>query len=85
MTVPMLGEQAWRRTLEVRDRFLAADPDRAPPEDCGVRREIVMSRRRSLLSGVDTASADLPRDSGACPRPARPGRMSPTIRGARAT
>lgn len=52
--------------LEVRDRFLAAaDPDRLPPEDCGVRREIVMSWRRSLLSGVDTASTDLPRDSGA--------------------
>ena len=72
MTVPMLGQQAWRRTLEVRDRFLAAaDPDRLPPEDCGVRREIVMSWRRSLLSGVDTASTDLPRDSGAVP----PGRL----------
>ena len=72
MTVPMLGEQAWRRTLEIRDRFLAAaDPDRLPPEDSGVRREIVMSWRRSLLSGVDTASTDLPRDSGAVP----PGRL----------
>jgi transcriptional regulator of acetoin/glycerol metabolism len=68
----MLGQQAWRRTLEIRDRFLAAaDPDRLPAEDCGVRREIVMSWRRSLLSGVDTASTDLPRDSGAVP----PGRL----------
>jgi hypothetical protein len=59
LPVPMRGQAAWRRTLEVRERFLAAGPDWLPPEDCGVRREIVYSWRRSLLSGVDTASTDL--------------------------
>jgi transcriptional regulator of acetoin/glycerol metabolism len=62
----MRGQRAWRRTLEARERFLA-DPDALPPGDCGVRREIVMSWRRSLLSGVDSASTDLPRDAGAVP------------------
>jgi sigma-54 dependent transcriptional regulator, acetoin dehydrogenase operon transcriptional activator AcoR len=67
----MRGHDAWRRTLEIRERYLAAgDPDRLPPPDCGVRPEIVMSWRRSLLSGVDTAGTDLPRDRGAVP-PAR--------------
>jgi sigma-54 dependent transcriptional regulator, acetoin dehydrogenase operon transcriptional activator AcoR len=64
----MRGREAWRRTLEVKERFLAAgDPDRLPLETCGVRREIVMSWRRSLLSGVDAASTDLPRDTDAVP------------------
>jgi sigma-54 dependent transcriptional regulator, acetoin dehydrogenase operon transcriptional activator AcoR len=64
----MRGREAWRRTHEVRERFLAAgDPDRLPPEDCGVRREIVLSWRRSLLSGVDAASTDLPCDDRAVP------------------
>jgi transcriptional regulator of acetoin/glycerol metabolism len=64
----MRGRAAWRRTLEVKERFLAAgDPDLLPPETCGVRREIVLSWRRSLLSGVDAASTDLPRDEGAVP------------------
>jgi sigma-54 dependent transcriptional regulator, acetoin dehydrogenase operon transcriptional activator AcoR len=67
----MHGHEAWRRTRDIRERYLAAgDPERLPPPDCGVRREIVMSWRRSLLSGVDTAGTDLPRDSGAVP-PAR--------------
>jgi transcriptional regulator of acetoin/glycerol metabolism len=66
----MRGQEAWRRTLEARERFLS-DPDRLPPESCGVRREIVMSWRRSLLSGVDSASTDLPRDKDAAP----PGRL----------
>ena len=89
-TVPMRGQQAWRRTLEVRERFLA-DPGRLPPEDCGVRRDIVMSWRRSLLSGVDTAGTDLPRDTGAVPpdrliRAARPvlDRLAGEIAGAQA-
>ena len=37
--------------------FLAAgDPDRLPPEDCGVRREIVQSWRRSLLSSTQLST-----------------------------
>jgi sigma-54 dependent transcriptional regulator, acetoin dehydrogenase operon transcriptional activator AcoR len=65
---PVRGSQAWRRTLEIRERYLAAgDPDWLPPQDCGVRREIVLSWRRSLLSGVDTSSTDLPRDEDATP------------------
>ena len=69
---PMRGPDAWRRTLEVREHFLAAaDPDWLPPRSCGVRREIVLSWRRSLLSGVDAAATDLPRDEGAVP----PGRL----------
>jgi len=69
---PMRGAEAWRRTLEIRERYLAAgDPDRLPPPDCGVRREIVLSWRRSMLSGVDATSTDLPRDAGAVP----PGRL----------
>ncbi len=64
--VPMIGEEEWRRTLGVRERFLA-DPRHLPPADCGVRCEIIMSWRRSLLSGVDTAATDLPRDCGAVP------------------
>jgi sigma-54 dependent transcriptional regulator, acetoin dehydrogenase operon transcriptional activator AcoR len=69
--IPMHGHEAWRRTRDIRKRYLAAgDPDQLPPPDCGVRREIVMSWRRSLLSGVDTAGTDLPCDSGAVP-PAR--------------
>jgi len=72
MATPMRGQEAWRRTLAVRERFLAAgDPGELPPEDCGVRREILYSWRRSLLSGVDTASTDLPRDPEAVP----PGRL----------
>ena len=68
---PIRGHDAWRRTLEVRERYLAAgDADRLPPPGCGVRREIVMSWRRSMLSGVDTAGTELPRDRGAVP-PAR--------------
>jgi transcriptional regulator of acetoin/glycerol metabolism len=64
----MRGREAWRRTLEVKERFLVAgDPDRLPPPGCGVRREIVLSWRRSLLSGVDAASRDLPRDESAVP------------------
>jgi sigma-54 dependent transcriptional regulator, acetoin dehydrogenase operon transcriptional activator AcoR len=67
-TAPMRGREAWRRTHEVKERFLTAgDPDRLPPEDCGVRREIVLSWRRSLLSGVDAASTDLPCDERAVP------------------
>lgn len=67
-TSPMRGRAAWRRTLAVREGFLTAgDPDRLPPEDCGVRREIVLSWRRSLLSGVDAASTNLPRDDSAVP------------------
>jgi transcriptional regulator of acetoin/glycerol metabolism len=78
MPVPRLyGQAAWMRTLEVRERYLAAgDPDQLPPPDCGVRREIIVSWRRSLLSGVDTASTDLPCDGDAVP----PGRL---IRAAR--
>ena len=68
--VPMSGREAWRRTLAARERFLS-DPDRLPAGSCGVRREIIMSWRRSLLSGVDTASTDLPRDPDAAP----PGRL----------
>jgi sigma-54 dependent transcriptional regulator, acetoin dehydrogenase operon transcriptional activator AcoR len=68
----MRGPDAWRRTLEVKERYLAAgDPDQLPPPDCGVRREIVASWRRSLLSGVDAAGTDLPRDACA----ALPGRL----------
>jgi transcriptional regulator of acetoin/glycerol metabolism len=66
----MQGQEAWRRTLAARERFLA-DPDGLPPGLWGVRREIVMSWRRSLLSGVDTAGTDLPRDTAAVP----PGRL----------
>ncbi len=59
------GRQAWRRTMEVRERFLAAgDPDRLPSAACGVRREIVLSWRRCMLSGVDPAATALPRDEG---------------------
>jgi transcriptional regulator of acetoin/glycerol metabolism len=66
-TVPA-GREAWRRTLQVRERFLAAgDPGRLPSMTCGVRREIVLSWRRSLLSGVDPAGTDLPRDEAAAP------------------
>jgi transcriptional regulator of acetoin/glycerol metabolism len=68
--VPMRGQEAWRRTLDARERFLA-DPDGLPPGLWGVRREIVLSWRRSLLSGVDTTSTDLPRDTAAVP----PGRL----------
>src|SRR5579862_1660283 len=68
--VPMNGREAWRRTLAARERFLS-DPDRLLAGSCGVRREIIMSWRRSLLSGVDTASTDLPRDTDAAP----PGRL----------
>jgi sigma-54 dependent transcriptional regulator, acetoin dehydrogenase operon transcriptional activator AcoR len=65
---PMCGPDAWRRTLEVRDRFLAAaDPDWLPPRSCGVRREIVLLWRLLLLSGVDAAATDLPRDESAVP------------------
>jgi len=68
----MRGAQEWRRTLSIRERYLAAgDPDALPPPDSGVRPEIVMSWRRSLLSGVDTAGTDLPRDECA----AMPGRL----------
>ncbi len=76
-TIPA-GRQAWRRTMDVRERFLAAaDPDRLPPAPCGVRRQIVMSWRRCLLSGVDPDATALPRDEGAVPperldRAARP-------------
>jgi sigma-54 dependent transcriptional regulator, acetoin dehydrogenase operon transcriptional activator AcoR len=67
VTVPA-GRAAWRRTLEVREGFLAAgDPDRLPPPACGVRREIVLSWRRCVLSGVDPASTELPRDGAAEP------------------
>jgi transcriptional regulator of acetoin/glycerol metabolism len=70
--VPMRGPDAWRRTLEAREHFLAAgDPDWLPPQSCGVRREIVLSWRRSLLSGVDATATDLPCDEGAVP----PGRL----------
>jgi sigma-54 dependent transcriptional regulator, acetoin dehydrogenase operon transcriptional activator AcoR len=66
-TIPA-GRRAWRQTMEVRERFLAgADPDRLPPAACGVRREIIMSWRRCLLSGVDPAATTLPRDDGALP------------------
>jgi sigma-54 dependent transcriptional regulator, acetoin dehydrogenase operon transcriptional activator AcoR len=66
-TIPA-GRQAWRQTMEVRERFLAAgDPGRLPPAACGVRREIVMSWRRCLLSGVDPAATALPRDDGTVP------------------
>jgi sigma-54 dependent transcriptional regulator, acetoin dehydrogenase operon transcriptional activator AcoR len=89
-TVPMRGQQAWRRTLEARERFLA-DPDGLPPGEFGVRREIVMSWRRSLLSGVDATSTDLPRDAGAVPperliQAARPvlDRLADEIAGAQA-
>jgi len=88
--VPMRGQEAWRRTLAARERFLS-QPDRLPPGSCGVRREIVMSWRRSLLSGVDTASTDLPRDKDAVPpgrliKAARPvlDRLAAEIAGARA-
>jgi hypothetical protein len=64
--VPMRGTEAWRRTREARERFLA-NPGQRPPGDWGVRREIVMSWRRSLLSGVDSASTDLPIDTDAVP------------------
>jgi sigma-54 dependent transcriptional regulator, acetoin dehydrogenase operon transcriptional activator AcoR len=92
VTAPMRGREAWRRTLEVKERFLAAgDPDRLPPPGCGVRREIVLSWRRSLLSGVDAASRDLPRDESAVPpdrlvRAARPvvGRLADQLAGMRA-
>ncbi len=34
---PMRGHDAWRRTPEIRERYLAAgDPDRLPPPGCGV-------------------------------------------------
>jgi len=68
--VPMRGQEAWRRTLDARERFLA-DPDGLPPGLWGVRREIILSWRRSMLSGVDTTSTDLPRDTAAVP----PGRL----------
>ncbi|WP_395107663.1 sigma-54-dependent Fis family transcriptional regulator [Actinomadura sp. SCN-SB] len=87
----MRGREAWRRTLAIKERFLAAgDPDLLPPEDCGVRREIVLSWRRSLLSGVDAAATDLPRDEAAVPpdrlvRAARPvmDRLEAEIAGSR--
>jgi sigma-54 dependent transcriptional regulator, acetoin dehydrogenase operon transcriptional activator AcoR len=69
---PMRGPEAWRRTLEVKEHFLAAgDPDWLPPPSSGVRREIVLSWRRSLLSGVDATATGLPCDEGAVP----PGRL----------
>ena len=74
----MRGRAAWHRTLEARERYLAAgDPDRLPARAGEVRREIALSWRRSLLSGVDTASTDLPCDPSAVPperlvRAARP-------------
>jgi sigma-54 dependent transcriptional regulator, acetoin dehydrogenase operon transcriptional activator AcoR len=65
---PIRGPAAWRRTLAVKERYLATgEPDRLPPATCGVRREIVLSWRRCLLSGVDATSTDLPRDEGAAP------------------
>jgi transcriptional regulator of acetoin/glycerol metabolism len=89
-SVPMRGTEAWRRTREVRERFLA-NPDQRPPGDWGVRREIVMSWRRSLLSGVDSASTDLPVDPDAVPperliQAARPvlGRLAAEIAGTQA-
>ena len=90
--IPMRGSEAWRQTLEVRERFLATgDPDRLPPENCGVRREIVLSWRRSLLSGVDAAGTGIPRDQGAVPpdrlvRAARPvlGRLADELAGTQA-
>jgi hypothetical protein len=49
LTAPMRGREAGRRTLEARERYLAADdPDRLPPKACEVRREIALSWRRSL-------------------------------------
>jgi len=74
----MRGREAWLRTLEAKERFLAAgDPGRLPPQTGEVRREIALSWRRSLLSGVDAAGTDLPRDASAVPperlvRAARP-------------
>jgi transcriptional regulator of acetoin/glycerol metabolism len=74
----MRGREAWHRTLQARERYLGAgDPDQLPPRACEVRREIALSWRRSLLSGVDTASTDLPCDTNAVPperlvRAARP-------------
>jgi len=71
LTAPIHGRAAWQRTLEVKERYLAAGhPDQLPPTPCGVRPEIVSSWRRSLLSGVDAAGTDLPRDDGAT-RPER--------------
>src|SRR5258708_22881683 len=68
----LYGDAAWRRTLAVRERYLGAgNPDQLPPPDCGVRHEIILSWRRSLLSGMDTASTDLPCDCEAVP----PGRL----------
>ena len=89
---PMRGRAAWRRTLEVKERYLAAgDPDRLPPQSCGVGLEIVQSLRRSLLSGVDAAATDIPRDEAAVPperlvRAARPviDRLADQLSGMRA-
>lgn len=88
----MRGRAAWRRTLEVKERYLAAgDPDRLPPQSCGVGLEIVQSLRRSLLSGVDAAATDIPRDEAAVPperlvRAARPviDRLADQLSGMRA-
>jgi transcriptional regulator of acetoin/glycerol metabolism len=65
---PIRGAAAWRRTLAIKERYLAAgDPDQLPPATCGVRREILTSWRRCLLSGVDASATNLPRDEGAVP------------------
>lgn len=51
----MRGQAAWWRTLEVRERFLAAGPDWLPPEDCGVPREI----EARLLTAAPAAEHEL--------------------------
>jgi transcriptional regulator of acetoin/glycerol metabolism len=69
--MPIRGPVAWRRTLAVKERYLATgDPDQLPPPSCEVRPEIVSSWRRCLLSGVDAGGTDLPRVEDA-PAPER--------------
>src|SRR5262245_47225494 len=58
-----VGPEAWRRTLQAKDRFLASGGlDRDPAGYRDVRPEILLSWQRSLLSGVDPGAVDLPRD-----------------------
>ncbi|MGE5287439.1 MAG: sigma-54-dependent Fis family transcriptional regulator [Micromonosporaceae bacterium] len=71
LAAPMAGAVAWRRTLKIRRSFLEyGDPLRLPPRAGTVRPEILLSWRRSMLSGVDWAGTSLPRDDRR-PRPDR--------------
>lgn len=71
-TLPAIGQDAWRRTLEAKHRFLEArDPHHPSAAAAAVRPEILRSWSSSLLSGVDAEGTDIPRDE----RPAASDRL----------